>query len=94
MDFFDTNYTGDPNFRSNTGCSYEDGVLETYDDEADGIDDLTRVMAHNQTHPRNVWTIVDTDNGLRIIAGCHYVNRFLYFISNEEWTDENEEYEW
>jgi hypothetical protein len=86
MDFFDTNYTGDPNFRSDTGCSDEDGVMETYGD------DLERVV--NEADPKKVWTIVDTDNGLRIIAGYHYVNRFLYFISNEEWTDENEEYEW
>jgi hypothetical protein len=89
MDFFDK-YTGDPSFRSDTGCSDEDGVMETF-----GVD-LERVVAHNETNPRKVWTIVDHDegDGFVIIAGYHYVNRFLYLISNEEWEDEYEEYEW
>ena len=94
MNFDDTNYTGDPSFFSPTGCSDSDGVMETYNDPSEGVNDLERVIAHNETNPKKVWTIVEGDEGMYIIAGFHYVNRNLYFISNEEWTDENEEYEW
>jgi hypothetical protein len=29
-----------------------------------------------------------------IVAGMHHVNRLKYFVSNEEWKDENEQYPW
>lgn len=85
MDFDDL-YTGNPDFRSD--CSDMDGVMETIGEE------LERVIAHNETNPKNVWTITDCDGELIIIAGFHFVNRFLYFISNEEWKDEYEQYSW
>jgi len=85
---FDDKYTGNPEFKSDTGCSDMDGVMETYGE------DLERVIAHNETNPKKVWTILDIDGDLVIVAGYHYVDRFLYFISNEEWEDEMEEYPW
>ena len=32
--------------------------------------------------------------GQIILAGMHRVNRFAYFITEEEWKDENEQYIW
>lgn len=86
---FDDKYTGNPAFRSDTGCSDEAGVMETYGD------DLEAVVAQHEKNPKTVWTIVETDDDeMVIIAGYHYVNRFLYFVSNEEWEDDMEEYPW
>jgi hypothetical protein len=42
---------------------------------------------------KRIWTIVDTDgDDLIILAGFHFVNRLGYLITNEEWSDANEEY--
>ncbi len=38
---------------------------------------------------KNVWTIVDTDDGLYIMAGYNYVNRFGYFFTENEWKDKD-----
>lgn len=85
---FDRKYTGNPAFRSDTGCSDMDGVMETYGE------DLVKVVEQNEKNPKTVWTIVDCDGELVIVAGYHWVNRFLYFVSNEEWENANEEYPW
>jgi len=77
-------YTGNPKFNREG----EPGVAETYGD------DLYDVQKHNESHPKTVWTILDVDGELIIAAGYHYVNRLQYFISNEEWESENEEYGW
>lgn len=47
-------------------------------------DDLEYVM---QQDSHNVWTEVDDDDGVYIIAGYHLVNRIQYFICQNAWTD-------
>jgi hypothetical protein len=32
------------------------------------------------SQPNQIWTIVDGDDGLVLVDGYHYVNRFGYFI--------------
>lgn len=77
-------YTGNPKFHYND----TPGLAETFDQY------LYDVQRHNESHPKTVWTILDVDGELIIAAGYHYVNRFQYFISNEEWESEDEEYNW
>lgn len=86
--FDDTEYTGNPDFNYADEPGHE-GRVETYSPHID------EVQKHMIEHPNTVWTMVEGDDGkLYILAGYHYVNRFLYFISNEEWEDENEQYLW
>lgn len=35
----------------------------------------------------HVWTLVNTDDGLRIITGFHHVNRVGYFVTEEPWKE-------
>lgn len=49
--------------------------------EAYGIE-LCFVLGVNQFNPRNVWTLIDGDDGLTIVNGYHYGNRFAYFITD------------
>lgn len=85
-DDFDKKYHGDPDFRSES--SDMDGIQETYGDE------LSAVVVQAQKNRKTVWTIVETGNGLHIIAGLHFVNRYQFFISKEEWKYSNEQYRW
>lgn len=86
--FDDTHYTGNPDFNWQEEEGYE-GVMELFEPH------LSRVAAHNETHPKNVWTVFDGDDGNVLIeAGFHYVNRIQFFISNEEWEDPEEIYIW
>lgn len=55
-------------------------MFETYGDE------LEELKNHDI---QNIWTIVDSDVGLIIIAGYHYVDRYGYFITEKQWEDEN-----
>lgn len=43
---------------------------------------------------RTVWTVIDVNGVLYIIAGWHYVNRLGYVITEEQWTDEDQQHEW
>jgi hypothetical protein len=88
-EFDDTKYTGDPKFNYDNQEGQE-GLMETFGEHG------KRVLEANEINPKRVWTIKDAESfdGQIIVAGYHYVNRFMYFISNEEWTDENEEYCW
>jgi hypothetical protein len=65
-------------------CSFGGCMYETYGEE----------IAYVKAQPnKRIWTIVDTDgDDLLILAGYHFVNRLGYLITNEEWSDENEEY--
>lgn len=38
---------------------------------------------------KNIWTIIDACEGLAIINGYHFVNRFGYFITENEWEEEH-----
>lgn len=61
------------------GCMYE-----TYGKELDYVKNVPQ---------GRVWTIIDNNDGwFGIVAGCHWVNRIGYLITEEEWSDSNEEY--
>jgi hypothetical protein len=65
-------------------CSFGGCMYETFGEE------LEYVKAQPN---KRIWTIVDTDgDDLIVIAGFHFVNRLGYLITDEEWSDENEEY--
>jgi hypothetical protein len=89
MKEFDDHFTGDPDFNweDEPGC---EGRMETYSPYVD------QVQEQCEKNIKKVWTIVDGDEDDRMYAipGFHYVNRFLYFISNEEWENEEEIYLW
>ncbi len=61
------------------GCMYE-----TYGEEYEYVKTITR---------KRVWTIMDGDSGdLIIVAGLWFVNRMGYLITDEEYTDNDENY--
>lgn len=67
---------------ANTGdeyASWNGQLFDTY-----GKDEQAVIAVATQ-EPRRVWTLVDTDNGLTIMNGYHYVNRVGYFITEEPW---------
>jgi hypothetical protein len=45
------------------------------------------VRNQNEVH---VWTLVESDEGLKIITGLHHVNRIGYFVTEEPWAKECE----
>ena len=55
-------------------------MFETYGEE------LQELKNHDIQY---IWTIVDSDAGLAIITGYHYVDRYGYFITENKWEDEN-----
>lgn len=62
--------------------------FETYGEELD------YVLSINKTDPKRVWTLVDGEDGLYIVSGCHFVNRLNYFITKNpcEWEYEEAPY--
>ena len=61
----------------------EDGTIlfETYGE------DLERIMG---TNSQQVWTLVDCDGKLVIVAGYHLVNRMNYLVTKNQWRDGTE----
>lgn len=89
IDEFDEIYTANMDVKSTV---FDDegqaGQLETYGDDAALVHKI-----HKKT-PKKVWTCIDGDDcGMYMVAGYHFVNRVYYFISNESWKSENEEYQ-
>jgi hypothetical protein len=85
-EFPDDKYPPDPAFKSEHG--YDHGTMETY-----GAD-YEKVLEQAEKNERTVWTIVDCDGRLLIIPGLHFVNRMNYYISTQEWDNEELEYAW
>jgi hypothetical protein len=54
--------------------------------------DYQEVLRVKATRPRRIWTLCEEDGIGWVQAGWHYVNRIGYFISNEEWIDDGEQY--
>jgi hypothetical protein len=69
------------NNNSDVGC-----LFETYGKELDFV-----IKTHNE-NPKKVWTIIEADGDMYISAGYHFVNRIGYFITEQEWENETEEY--
>ena len=42
--------------------------------------------------PKTVWTIVECDESIWLIAGFHFVNRLGYLITQTPWASETETY--
>ena len=66
-------------------ASFDGCMFETYGEE------LEFVQKTKETKPKTIWTILDCNGKLYVGAGYHYVNRFGYLITEEEWTDEEQE---
>ena len=64
-------------------CSFGGCMYETYGEEVDYV---------KQQPNKRIWTIIDEEDKLYIIAGYHFVNRLGYLVTDEEWSDENETY--
>ena len=64
-------------------CSFGGCMYETFGEELEYV----------RKQPTNrIWTIIDEEDKLFFIAGFHIVNRLGYLITDEEWSDEYEEY--
>ena len=81
-DDFDNRYEVIQNHLDPNAC-YGGAWFETYGPEQDFIYSIG---------PERVWTIVEEDGVLSIIAGRHYVNRLGYLLTTKGWSDENEAY--
>lgn len=65
-------------------AGYNGTMFETFGEE------LRKVLNYDKSH---VWTIIDGDGSdMWIVPGYHIVNRFGYFITEQEWKDEEQEY--
>ena len=82
---FDDKYTGNTELKSE--CFDNDGRFETYGK------DLKTVEKHMKKHgEEHIWTFVEGDKGVYMVAGFRFVNRIYYFISEEKWESRDEEY--
>lgn len=64
-------------------AAYGGAWFETYGDE--------ELFVRN-ADPKTVWTIVEGDEFLWVIAGFHLVNRFGYLITRTPWASDSETY--
>ena len=60
-------------------ASWNGTMFETYGEEVEYVKTLI--------DSNRVWTLVDVDYGMSVIAGWAFVNRIGYFISEEPWID-------
>lgn len=76
-------------YNDENGCSWSGCMLETYGQELDYV----LSFANNPALKRNLWTIVEGDDGQACIcADYHLVNRMGYLITDEPWEDDGEVY--
>jgi hypothetical protein len=62
----------------NKEASWNGVMFETYGEELD------YVQCHDENH---VWTLVDGDLGISLLAGYYVVNRIGYFVTEVAWED-------
>ena len=81
-------YTSDESVESETFSNKDgyEGILETYGNDLKIVNKITAET------PKRIWTMVEDEDGMKLVAGKHLVNRIYYVISNEEWKNEDEEY--
>lgn len=60
---------------------FESRMFETFGDELDFVDSCNILR---------VWTVVDTDEGERIIEGMRFVNRIGYLVTVRPWSEPTE----
>jgi hypothetical protein len=68
----------------NKNASCDGCLFETYGAEFEFI---------RQQPVTRVWTLAEFDGTDIVQAGLHFVNRLGYFLTEEPWTDEHEEYD-
>lgn len=68
-------------------ASWNGCMFETYGNEEEFISQQA------EKNPKKVWTIVDADGELIIVAGWHFVNRMGYLVTEKEWESEEDEIE-
>jgi hypothetical protein len=56
-------------------------LFETYGKDLDGV---------RKTHSQHIWTLLDCNGRLVIVAGYHLVNRMNYLITKNHWRDGTE----
>lgn len=61
-----------------TNASFNECMFETFDEELEYIQEFAK------ENPKRVWTILDCDGDLYFSSGFSFVNRFGYFITEEE----------
>lgn len=83
---FEKKYTYDDSVSSVVFEKEQVGMFETYGK------DLKHVVDIANRDGQRVWTMVDEDGGMMLVAGYHLVNRIYYIITNEPWEDQNEYY--
>ena len=92
--FDDTHYTGDPNYNWQNEEGQE-GFMETFSPHEERVHELFAHIEKGESGSRRIWTIVAGDDGnFYIVAGYSFVNRVMYFISNERWQSIDEQYLW
>lgn len=64
--------------RTNSRTRHGSYFFETYGDDLEFVDSCDKCR---------VWTLVDTDEGQRIIEGMHYVNRVNYLVTVRPWSE-------
>jgi len=64
-------------------AAYDGAWFETYGNEE---------LFVRSADPKTVWTIVEGDESLWVIAGFHLVNRLGYLITKSSWTSYSEIY--
>jgi hypothetical protein len=80
-DEFDKTYALEKNpFDENAG--WDGCMFETYGEELEYVQNIERTSSHR------VWTIVESDEGMAIISGMHYVNRFGYLVTQQKYTNQ------
>ena len=93
IDFDDTEYTGNKDFDYAQGDFMSEGDGSTAGMMENYGQDLSNVEIQSFVSPKTVWTIIDGDV-MTIKAGMDIYEAFMFFVSNEEWTDPKETYTW
>ena len=70
----------------NTDAAFDGHMFETYGEE------IAFVVEQSRTS-KKVWTIIESDEKMYIVAGFHYINRVGYMITEEAWSSGDEEVE-
>lgn len=83
LEYWDARFQPEYNYVATEEASFGGYMFETFGAEQE------YVLNVNTREPERVWTYVDGDDGkLRIIAGCHFVNRIGYFVTRTPWSDD------
>lgn len=75
----------------NDNAPFDGTMFETFGPELDHVLSFANDLKRSQ----RVWTIIDGDDGeLYLVTGYHLVNRLGYIITEVEWTNEDESFQY